>query len=222
MVDLKVVAPQHLWYVVGFIAADGNLSSDGRHINITSKDVPHLRKIKRALLLSSKIGFKARGGSMEKIYGVLQFSDVRFYRYLLNIGLQPRKSLILDSLQIPNQYFRDFLRGLIDGDGTVRTWDHSSNGNEQWELRIFSAAPKFIGWLHRKIEDHFGVKGALIPQTESARRNTMYNLKFGKMAARKILAACYYEKALALARKQRLAKQCVESYVGWTRSLTVN
>jgi hypothetical protein len=52
MVDLKIVRPEHVWYVIGFITADGNLSIDGRHINITSKDIVHLGNIKRALLLS--------------------------------------------------------------------------------------------------------------------------------------------------------------------------
>src|SRR4026208_2087199 len=101
MVDLKIVLPEHLWYVIGFIATDGNLSLDGRHINITSKDVGHLRKIKKALFLSNRIGFKARGGEKEKKYGLLQFGDVQFYRYLLALGLHPKKSLTLGPIQVP-------------------------------------------------------------------------------------------------------------------------
>ena len=31
-----------LWYLVGLIAADGSLSKDGRHVDLTLKDLPML------------------------------------------------------------------------------------------------------------------------------------------------------------------------------------
>jgi len=32
------IQPPNLWYFVGIITSDGNLSPDGRHIGITSND----------------------------------------------------------------------------------------------------------------------------------------------------------------------------------------
>src|SRR3989344_2477009 len=138
MVDLSLVKPKDLWYVVGLIATDGNLSKDGRHISIVSKDNIFLRKVRKALLLKNKIGFKANGIHPEKIYSVLQIGDKKFFNFLLSIGLIPKKSLILDKLSVPKNYFTDFLRGVIDGDGTIVSWVHKSNGNKQWSVRIYS------------------------------------------------------------------------------------
>lgn len=220
VIDIKNLNPQILWYVVGLIATDGNLSSDGRHIIITSKDIEHLITVRNALGLTSKITMKAGEFSVDKNCGDLQFSNVRFYRYLLSLGLMPRKSLILGELRVPKAYFVDFLRGVIDGDGNIRRWIHPSNKREQWELRVYSGSEQFIAWLRTTIEKAFKVTGVIITN-QSLDKNPLYVLKFGKMAAREILSKIYYENALALERKSVLAKACVNSYLGWTRSFTV-
>ena len=134
MVNLGKVKPAHLWYIIGFIVTDGNLSKDGRHINITSKDREHLFLIRGALGLKSKIGRKGSGSQREKKYSQLQFSDAAFYRYLESIGIHAKKSLTLAKIDVVQQYFPDFLRGVIDGDGCICTWIHKSNTHRQWAL----------------------------------------------------------------------------------------
>lgn len=220
MIDIQNLKPEILWYVVGLIATDGNLSSDGRHVVITSKDIEHLVSVQAALSLTTKITMKARGYSTEKKYGTIQIGDVNFYRYLLSIGLMPRKSLILEEIAVPLKYFGDFLRGVIDGDGNIRRWIHPTNNREQWALRIYSGSSQFIAWLKKTTEEVFQV-GGIITITRPPNKNPLHVLKFGKMAAREILSKIYYENALALERKELLAKACVNSYLGWTRSLTV-
>ena len=222
VVDLKKVKPENLWYTVGFIAADGNLSLDKRHINITSKDLHHLRKIRTALGLKNKIIMKARAFDQKRKYGALQFGDVKFYHYLEKIGLTSNKSLTLGKLIVPDEYFLDFLRGVIDGDGNIHRWLHSQNGGEQWELRISSAAPEFSRWLFEEMCSRFGVRGILVMPKVRQNASPMHVIKFGKMAARQILTHCYYEPSLALERKRKLAKACIESYRGWSRSFTIN
>lgn len=218
VIDRTKVEQRDLWYVIGLIATDGNLSKDGRHINITSKDVDHLEKVKVALLINNKISMKGNGTCKDKIYGFLQFSDAVFYRYLLSIGIMTRKSLRLQKIIVPNKQFRHFLRGVIDGDGNIHKWIHPQNHVEQWELRIYSASPLFINWLYAETCRMFGVKGIVV--TNKSKR--MFVIKFGKMAARVILRECYKKNWLALERKYILAKSCISSYKGWSRSLTIN
>jgi len=67
-------------YAVGLLTADGNLSKDGRHISLTSKDVQLLNTFKKCIKLNSvKIGTKL-GGYSEKKYSQIQFSNVKLYR----------------------------------------------------------------------------------------------------------------------------------------------
>jgi hypothetical protein len=210
VVDTKNLKKADLWYVIGLIVTDGNLSSSGRHINITSKDGSHLVIIKKVLGLGNKIGWKARGGSTEKKYSFLQFGDKKFYQYLCKIGLSPKKSLILEEIAVNQRYFRDFLRGVIDGDGCISTWIHRGNGHRQWSLRIVSGAKIFSHWLKKEVEDFFGVQGRLYVRREKGRKNPLYLLKFGKLAAKVILEKTYYQGSLSLNRKFLKTKICLQ------------
>ena len=75
-------------YAIGLLTTDGNLSKDGRHLNMTSKDEELILIFRSCLGLQNKIGKKARGGSLDKKYFVLQFGDRNFYDFLVGIGLK--------------------------------------------------------------------------------------------------------------------------------------
>lgn len=215
MVDLKNTKQENLWYIVGLIVTDGNLSSDGRHIHITSKDICILERVREALDLKAKIGRKSSGSNKEKKYGFLAFSDVNFYRYLLGIGLTPRKSLTIGEIVVPIKYFSDFTRGIIDGDGNISRWIHSTNKHEQWSLRIVSGSERFIKWFADVAMRHFGVRGRLHVAKFKQKKNPLYIVKFGKIATKIILSKSYYYGCLALPRKQIQANLCIKSGDGW-------
>lgn len=210
MVDLNKVKRSDLWYVIGYIATDGSLSIDGRHIIITSKDRAHLYSLRKALLLKNRIGRKARGYEIEKKYSQLQFGDINFYRYLISLGLTPNKSLTLGSLKIDNNFFIDFLRGVIDGDGNIATWVHKTNNHTQWCLRIYSASNSFIKWLNKEIGNEFGLESKVYLKKAIGRKNYIYHLRFGKIAASKIFKEIYYIGSLSLERKFLRARLCLQ------------
>ncbi len=74
------------------ITTDGCLSIDGRHIILTSKDLDQIQTFIKILRLKNKIGLKYSSYNREKIYYQVQFGNVKFYRFLLSIGLTPRKT----------------------------------------------------------------------------------------------------------------------------------
>ena len=206
-----------LWYLVGLITSDGCLSSDGRHIDITANDREYLETIKKKANLSCKVGIKNK----EKINlsHRLQISNIDFYEFLLSCGLSPKKSLILKDIKVPREHFPDFCRGVIDGDGNIRRWIHPSNQGEQWVLRIYSGSKDFVIWLQKSIEQSFGALGRVHKEEHLGKHDT-YILKYGKIAAVKILKTCYYKKAMALTRKAKLAQECCSSRIGWCKSKT--
>jgi hypothetical protein len=222
MVNLNLVKPAHLWYVVGLITTDGNLSPNRKNINITSKDRCILISIKKALgIPNNKVGRKCRGGELEKKYSYLQFSDVNFYAFLESIGLTRRKSLTLSPLKIPQEYFIDFLRGVMDGDGNIQKTVHATNRNIQWTLRIVSGSPYFLPWIRDNIEKTFEVTGKSYIR-EGGRKNPLYILKYGKFAAKIILRCCYYKNCLTMPRKLKNAQKCIQSKNGLSRYSVFN
>jgi hypothetical protein len=197
-----------LAYVIGIFASDGNLSPDKRHLNVTSKDEEIVLRVKSLLKLNNKIGKKARGGSVEKKYYVLQFGDVNFYNFLLSIGLTPAKSKTIGEISIPPAFFADFLRGCMDGDGSIGYNTHPQSRNLQWKIRLCSASPTFLEWIRTRIRTQVGIGGGTIYRLRLKSVNT---LSFGKADTRKIIKFMYYKRRLpALERKYISAQECLE------------
>ncbi len=217
MVNLKDIDKKLLWYTVGIIVTDGSLSVDKRHIYITSKDEELLIILRDQLGLNTKIGKKSNGRSREKIYSVLQFSDVNLYKFLESIGLFSNKSLTLGKISVPEKFFKDFTRGVIDGDGSILTWIHASNKRVQWALKVTSGAQKFSIWLHKAIQKHYQVKGKLYTYQYKDKKNPIHILKFGKIATKIILKSSYYKDCIALERKKRKVVECLQSENGWSK-----
>jgi hypothetical protein len=216
--NLKIEG-SNLWYLVGLIASDGCLSSDGRHIDITAKDKSFLEQLKHRLDFKNKVTIKNKNTTNKAFH--IQLSNVNFYEFLLSVGLTPNKSLTLRSLNIPPEFFSDFLRGLIDGDGSIRFWKHPTNQKEQWSLRIYSGSQPFITWLQSRVEERLGSRGRIHSEIKPLSKNPLYTLKYGKMAARKIFKKCYSPTAFGLGRKKDLALRCLQASCGWSKSKTV-
>ena len=104
-------------WVVGLIATDGNLTGAGHRITLTSTDVDILTSARRCLGLSNRIGWSTGGLGAGTCR--LQWRDRAFHEWLIAIGLTPRKSFTIGALKVPDEYFSDFVRGCIDGDGTA-------------------------------------------------------------------------------------------------------
>lgn len=217
--EWRTLPQDNLWYLVGLITADGSLSVDRRHIDLTAKDSRFLVKLKRILAIPQRVTRKSNGqGSVAYHF---QIGSIDFYKFLISLGLTPNKSKTLGPIKVPQGYFTHFLRGVTDGDGGIRTWRHPSNGRQQWSLRIVSGSEEFLIWLSRMVWKNMGAKGKIYKNDYEGHRS--YVLKYGKMATIAVIEACYCSKKtdLFLNRKYRLAIQCLLAKRGWKHSKLV-
>ncbi len=217
--DIDFPWTPNLAYAVGLLTTDGNLSPDGRHINFTSKDEELVLSVKSCLNLKNRIGKKGNGSYLnEKKYFVLQFGNIQLYRWLVRIGLTPRKSRTIGALEIPNEFFRDFLRGHLDGDGGITTCTDYYNASIKPEYvyirlcaRFISASEKHMRWMKEKIEETLQIFGSLHKaKARSEVHANMWILKFGKKESIKLLSKLYYDKNLpSLSRKRLIAEKFI-------------
>jgi len=192
-------------YAVGLITTDGNLSPDGRHMNLTSKDIEQIENFRACLGLTNKVGRKARYNEKEKKYYVLQFGNVIFYKWLLDIGLTPKKSLTLKALKVPDEYFFHFLRGCLDGDGNIlRYMDKVFPKSERLYLRFYCASIDHSQWMQKSVERLSSLKGKI-------RKERGENvLIYAKKESLKLLPLIYSDKNIPhLTRKYNL----IESFL---------
>lgn len=105
-------------YWLGFIAADGSLSSSTNNLRVAlaEKDKEHLENYLKFLGGGPTMRatycktFDKRGYSVD-------FGSKEVKQFLISIGITPNKSKTLD-IKIPLN--RHFVRGVIDGDGSIQ------------------------------------------------------------------------------------------------------
>lgn len=200
--------PEKLWYLVGLITSDGSLSVDGRHIDITSKEKDFLKSLKEHINISCSIGSKTNG--QKKISYRIQIGSRSFYLFLQKLGLTSNKSLTLQKIAIPEEYFSCFLRGVIDGDGCIRKWQSPLSCKFQWYLKITSGSEKFLIWLNKIITKVFSAGGHIY--LEKYKNYHAFILKISKKEAiQKILKSCYGNNDISLKRKKVQAIQFLNS-----------
>ena len=190
----------NLSYAIGLITTDGNLSKDGRHINLTSKDKDQIENFIEALkITSNKVGLKSGTFAPNNKYYYVQFSDVGLYKFLLRIGLFPNKSKTLSRLKIPRRYFADFLRGCFDGDGcTYSYFDPRWKSSYMLYTSFTSGSRKYLVWLREEIEQIYKIKGRI-----GAQGRSVYNLRFAKNHSMLLLYEMYRKRnSLFLSRKR--------------------
>lgn len=198
-------------YVVGLLVTDGHVSVDGKSIVLVSVDREQLETARIILRLASPPK-PHRGGSGRGLR--IQFSDVLFHRWLREIGFTPRKTYTVGRILVPDEFFRDFLRGHLDGDGTITTYTDRYNTKVKPEyvyqrlyLRFLSASRAHIEWLQERIKALLGVDGYVTSRKGTLARVPVYGLHFAKKDAIALLRWMYYAPDVpCLARKRAIAE----------------
>ena len=184
-------------YSVGLMASDGCLQKDGRHLDLTSADIEQLTNFSEAIGRPLTIGRKKSGA---QTFGYrTQFGDVAYYDFLLQVGLTPAKSKTLEALDIPQQFYADFLRGLFDGDGTCYAYvDPRWRSSYMFYMGFASASTEFLDYVREMNCRLAGTTGGTIRRGARA-----YSLVYAKADTHKLAAYMYYQSnVLALSRKR--------------------
>ena len=189
---------RNLAYAVGLLTTDGCLSKDGRHIDFTSKDRDLIDTFKRCLKLNNRIASK-KCGEGNRVCNRIQFGSVNLYTFLLSIGLMPNKTRLLGELKIPDTYFFDFLRGVLDGDGYIQTYRYSVYPrNQRLYTRFACASLNHLLWLRDRIKYFLDIKGSLQKTV-----NKIFELRYAKSESIMLLQAIYYSRHLPCLKRKR-------------------
>lgn len=108
-------------YWLGFVTADGYLNEERNHFqfHLGWKDYEHLAKFKEALQADMPIKQEIHSTTGYHIATFNVDGDV-FTQCLIKNGIRQRKSVHEQPpLLVPEEYIRDYIRGLWDGDGYV-------------------------------------------------------------------------------------------------------
>lgn len=195
-----------LAYVIGLIVSDGNLHRDTARIGITSKDLEIVELFGKALGIRNKWSRHARGGKPRIEYYYLTFKSRQFYDFLLDIGITPAKSKTIKAVDVPDEFFPDFLRGVCDGDGTFWThWDTRWSNSFVFHLALYSASEVFIRWIHQRLHSIYGTNGHI------KKGAGVYEIRYAKGDSKKLFEIMYYNHDIMfLSRKYHKIKEALD------------
>lgn len=204
-------------YILGFIAADGNITKrndrkDSYMLNMTSKDKNHLEAINKVLGSHYSIGSKKSGYTNKKEYYVLQISNKKICFDLLKLGIIPRKTYIFSMPKVPKKYFADFVRGFFDGDGTVYTY--SVNNSPQIKAGFVSCSKDFIEGFNHRLCDRLGILEKTVHKTISkGKKYPQYTIHFYINDCSKLASLMYKNDPILFLKRKRKIFQDWESVV---------
>ena len=204
-------SPEIAW-TVGVIATDGCLGRNERQLTVSSKDFDFLSTVRESL--GGRGSITPYRKDVENPCFHLQWSDRELHAWLRRIGLTPAKSLTLGPLAVPDEYFADFFRGCVDGDGTVLVYTdryHVAKSEryvyERLYVSLVSASRSFVEWIQITIQRLLGVRGAIL-NSGGRRPRPLWRLRYAKAESIRLLGWMYYAPSVpCLTRKRAKAEK---------------
>lgn len=176
-------------YIMGFLAADGNVSKNGNRIQsqLSLKDKGHLEMIQSEIGGCEVYEYESNG---YKSCGWHCCSS-QIKKDLAVYGIIPHKT---GTLSIPKvldkQYWKDFIRGYFDGDGTI------CKDGTGFRVTITSANKEILEDINSYFEEN-GIK----PSNLYKDHNNIC-IRFRSQASIDIYNLLYYNDCLCLKRKK--------------------
>jgi hypothetical protein len=193
-------------YVFGFWFADGWMTQPNTDalICFVSKDEEHLELIRDAMQSQHTIHPQGTGCLR------LSIGSKRLWHELYRLGGVPAKSLIAEMPFVPKDYVRHFIRGYVDGDGTIR-WEAPAHRRP---ILSMVGGSKFLSQVATLLDEEAGVGIARVQSYDYKTPEIVY-----KGIKAKTLAKWLYSNAdLALERKAVVAHEFANweiSKFGW-------
>lgn len=184
------------YYFLGFIAADGALTNGGIVFELNKRDGYMVKKLNDYICPEKEVKFREKTNSCRATFYNLEMTK-KLKKYFSMIS--NRKTEEIRFPEVPDEYLRDFIRGVIDGDGTIDT-TKGYKGNKIYigaRLRILGNEI-FLKELNEKTK-------LLYPHNTNAvnrkGKENIHIITYNFKTARELLKIIYYDGCLCLKRK---------------------
>ncbi|NCD06244.1 MAG: hypothetical protein EOL97_09000 [Spirochaetia bacterium] len=212
-------------YLLGFIAADGCIQSNGNSsyglsITLHSKDRIILEILKKELDSTCNIQHittKMSNSDRKKDHVRLAIFNIDLYNDILQYGITPKKSLTMANIipNIPKEFRKSFMLGYFDGDGCVL---HSN----QIRIKNGKQYPSrgLVIQIRGTKEFLQGMADELELTNYAIYFDKTHSLRFSKKIEIIKMFKCYYDCNIFLARKRDIFLQYM-SHSSWNKFIQV-
>lgn len=208
------------YYLLGAYMTDGCISPTSKNsyqVSITSVDNDWMEKIRDVIVPTKPVGKEVNNAY--RFY----FGDKIMAEWLISYGCTPKKSKTIRLIKdIPSEYHPDFIRGLVDGDGSICVFDYKKikNNKEYWYKNtttyICGISKEFLEDIKKLIPEdincniiNVGPGNGIIRGRAVHGNYDIYRLMFNGKAAVRLLKWLYYDNhKISLPRKVGKHKCC--------------
>ena len=202
----KIDTPNKAYYL-GFLYADGNVGKNDNSIQlaIQARDVHILNQIKDDIKYDGSLYFSSRSkddNNEQDIYN-LSIKNEKLHNDLISLGVVPNKTHIIEYPNyIPSELSKDFIRGLLDGDGCIHG-TFLKNGNPIYNVDICGNLI-FCQGLKKEIESKLNIHCSII-NIDKKRKIPTYRVSIsGRLQCLKFLDWIYDNASMFLIRKYEI------------------
>lgn len=203
------------YYLLGVFMTDGNVDRWEQACSITSTDRDWLKAIGN-IICPGKPLYKRNYTECWD----LVIHSVEICKWLISNNCTPNKSLTIQLPIIPDQYFFDFLRGVIDGDGCIHIGKQPTHAIvRKFSVFFVSASKHFVSTIHDKLSS-FEISSSIhisratqLPCSQLVQgravimKHDMYRLTINGRAAVKMCELLYVNATTCLERKRNNFKE---------------
>ncbi|WP_371499641.1 LAGLIDADG family homing endonuclease [Kitasatospora sp. NBC_00374] len=202
MSSFDLANPEHA-YMFGFIQADGHLSEDSRNrgrlrVELSARDLALLLEFQRICPWPSSVTSRTRATNFADAHASVSWSvHAREFRTALKeLGLPAGRKSTTVAPPVAPFAPRDYLRGLIDADGSV-----GLTGTGKPFVALTTASDALMRFFRDYAQDLTGARRTLNRNA----RDAVYNVLYSNEEAVTLARDLYYPGCLALPRKQAAA-----------------
>lgn len=163
----KIDSPEKAYWL-GFIWADGYITKTNCFgIELAIKDKEHLEKLQQDLKSNTRIKERSKEGFGKVNQScILEFRNKKIVQDLQDKGIEIHKTYNLSAPKINQKFYKDFIRGFFDGDGT-----YVLNGYNK-EISCVCYCKDFLEWIQEDFKKN-GIQSSIIKQ----KNKELFNLR---------------------------------------------
>ena len=208
-------------YILGFIFADGNItkithngSSDKLGFGQNKKDIDILRKIKQEFSAEQTLSIGKKYVHFS-VHSQIIVDDLKKLEVTYRKSFRKSPGKIPD---IPQKYIQDFIRGIVDGDGSI---NFNKKGRQKGCPNLSICGRKEImAFIKNHFFSKFNIYSKITQPKKNGKLSNVFYIAYRSNSAKTLINYLYNNAGLYLERKFRLAKQSSETKIRPRRNYT--
>ena len=208
-------------YLLGFIFADGGIvkvthngSSDKLGFGVNKKDIDILRKIKQELSAKQTLSI-TQDAVHFSIFSQIIVDDLK------KLGITYRKSFRKSRGEIPKvpkKYIRDFIRGIVDGDGSI---NFNKRGRQKGQPNLsICGRREIMTFIRNHFLSRFDIYSKIAQAKYYGKKYNLFYIAYRSNSAKTLINYLYNNARLYLERKFKLSKRCLDIKIKHRKNYT--